>query len=98
MLDVDCGYSNHLFEQPFTSTNPIMLELERFVAHVGMPLEGDGLLIWLAARQPMRNLRTLSVGPCNIYLIGRTLRALGSNLDSLNLQTETVEGQSLPHE
>lgn len=98
MLDVDCGYSNHLFEQPFTSNDPIMLELEKFVAHVGMALEGDGLLIWLAANQPMRNLRTLSVGPCNTYLIGHTLRALGSNLDSLNLQTETVEGQSLPHE
>ena len=93
MLDVSCDLSNRLFEPSREGDDPTMPKLERFVAHVGTALEGNRVLDWLTAGQSMRNLRTLSVGPCNTYAVGRTLRVIGRGLDNLNLQTVTLGGE-----
>ena len=77
----------HRFVTPRANNVLAMPELEKLTANVGSPPEGDKLLDWLATIQSLHKLRTLLVSLCNTSVVGRTLRAIGHNLDRLSFQT-----------
>ena len=87
----------HRFVTPCAKNVLAMPELEKSAANVGSPQpEGDRLLDWLATIQCLHKLRTLLVSPCNTSVVGRTLRAIGHNLDRLSFLTAASKSEQHP--
>lgn len=66
MAHFHCNISGTgVYQSATQDTNNILAvpELERFVAHVGSPCKGNELLEWLAASQPVNDLRIFFVSP-----------------------------------